>query len=81
MLSCSIIYARVVPRYTVNYWMLQHSFSIGIGDTVADGDTMLTINETINRVRAVMLSHVPGSQLFTCHLLWAVWAVMQQGLL
>lgn len=38
-------------QYTVNYWMLQHSFSIGIGDTVADSDTMLTINETINRAK------------------------------
>ena len=31
--------------------MLQHSFSIGIGDTVADGQTMVVINQTINRVR------------------------------
>ena len=25
---------------TVNYWLLQHGFSIGIGDTVADDKTM-----------------------------------------
>lgn len=37
-------------QYTANYWMLQHGFSIGIGDTVADGATMLVINQTINRV-------------------------------
>lgn len=37
-------------QYTANYWLLQHGFSIGIGDTVADGATMLVINQTINRV-------------------------------
>lgn len=37
-------------QYVANYWMLQHGFSIGIGDTVADGATMLVINQTINRV-------------------------------
>ena len=31
----------------VNYWLLQHSFSIGIGDTVADPGTMNTINRII----------------------------------
>lgn len=25
---------------TTNYWLLQHGFSIGIGDTVADDRTM-----------------------------------------
>lgn len=38
-------------QYTVNYWLLQHGFSIGIGDTVADEATMATINTTINQVR------------------------------
>ena len=31
----------------VNYWLLQHSFTIGIGDTVADPGTMNTINRII----------------------------------
>ncbi|KAJ3289632.1 DNA-directed RNA polymerase II subunit rpb1 [Borealophlyctis nickersoniae] len=31
----------------VNYWLLQHGFSIGIGDTIADKKTMETINELI----------------------------------
>lgn len=31
----------------VNYWLLQTGFSIGIGDTIADGQTMATINQTI----------------------------------
>lgn len=38
-------------QYTVNYWLLQHGFSIGIGDTVADENTMFIINQTINKVR------------------------------
>ena len=40
-------------QYTVNYWLLQHGFSIGIGDTVADEATMTRINSTINQVRWV----------------------------
>ncbi len=31
----------------VNYWLLQNGFSIGIGDTIADAQTMNTINQTI----------------------------------
>ncbi|KAJ3006426.1 DNA-directed RNA polymerase II subunit rpb1, partial [Thoreauomyces humboldtii] len=31
----------------VNYWLLQHGFSIGIGDTIADKDTTEQINSTI----------------------------------
>jgi DNA-directed RNA polymerase II subunit RPB1 len=31
----------------VNYWLLQEGFSVGIGDTVADSETMETINTTI----------------------------------
>ncbi|KAK3823717.1 MAG: LOW QUALITY PROTEIN: beta and beta-prime subunits of DNA dependent RNA-polymerase [Linnemannia elongata] len=32
----------------VNYWLLQHGFSIGIGDTVADRNTVLGITSIIN---------------------------------
>lgn len=47
-------------QYVANYWMLQHGFSIGIGDTVADGATMLVINQTINRVRCWRLASCNG---------------------
>jgi len=36
---------------TVNYWLLQHGFSMGIGDTVADDRTMAVINDTISRAK------------------------------
>ncbi|QDZ21005.1 DNA-directed RNA polymerase II [Chloropicon primus] len=32
----------------VNYWLLQHGFTVGIGDTVADEKTMLKINDIIS---------------------------------
>ena len=35
----------------VNYWLLQHSFSVGIGDTIADEATMHTINATIGKAK------------------------------
>ncbi|KAK9808301.1 hypothetical protein WJX73_009827 [Symbiochloris irregularis] len=38
-------------QYLTNYWLLQHGFSIGIGDTVADPDTMKDISETINKAK------------------------------
>lgn len=31
----------------VNYWLLHHGFTVGIGDTVADESTMRSINQTI----------------------------------
>ena len=37
-------------QYLTNYWLLQHGFSIGIGDTVADYRTMMIISETIHKV-------------------------------
>jgi len=36
----------------VNYWLLQHSFSVGIGDTIADEKTMKSINDTISQAKA-----------------------------
>lgn len=52
-------------QYTVNYWLLQHSFSIGIGDTVADEDTMLIINQTINQVCWRLIScHMSSAHVF-----------------
>lgn len=35
----------------VNFWLLHNGFSIGIGDTIADTDTMNTITETITSAR------------------------------
>ena len=34
-------------QQVINYWLLQNGFSIGIGDTIADRQTMDTINDTI----------------------------------
>lgn len=38
-------------QWLVNYWLLQHAFSIGIGDTIADASTMETINQTISAAK------------------------------
>ena len=37
-------------QYTVNYWLLQNSCSIGLGDTVADDATRENIKELIDKV-------------------------------
>jgi DNA-directed RNA polymerase II subunit RPB1 len=56
-------------QYTANYWMLQHGFSIGIGDTVADGATMLVINQTINRVSHAGIAVALGTSQDCCGVL------------
>ncbi|KAL9230059.1 hypothetical protein vseg_005452 [Gypsophila vaccaria] len=38
-------------QWLVNYWLLQHGFSMGIGDTIADAATMEIINETISKAK------------------------------
>ncbi|XP_057805487.1 LOW QUALITY PROTEIN: DNA-directed RNA polymerase II subunit RPB1-like [Salvia miltiorrhiza] len=38
-------------QWLVNYWLLQNAFSMGIGDTIADHDTMTKISETINKAK------------------------------
>nr|GMC93360.1 DNA-directed RNA polymerase II subunit 1 [Ipomoea batatas] len=47
-------------QWLVNYWLLQNSFSIGIGDTIADAKTMENINVTIsdakNKVRELIIA-------------------------
>ena len=45
-------------QYLVNHWLLQHGFSIGIGDTVADAATMLIISDIINKARAALAPRV-----------------------
>lgn len=37
-------------QYSVNHWLMEHGFSMGIGDTVADTSTMRSINDIINNV-------------------------------
>lgn len=37
-------------QYSVNHWLMEHGFSMGIGDTVADTSTMRSINDIINKV-------------------------------
>ncbi|KAI8822549.1 putative RPO21-DNA-directed RNA polymerase II, 215 kd subunit [Fimicolochytrium jonesii] len=36
----------------VNYWLLQHGFSIGIGDTIADAQTTEQINDEISKAKS-----------------------------
>ncbi|KAK9866738.1 hypothetical protein WJX84_006023 [Apatococcus fuscideae] len=38
-------------QYTVNYWLLQNSCSIGLGDTVADDATRENIKELIDKAK------------------------------
>ncbi|BDA48126.1 probable DNA-directed RNA polymerase II subunit RPB1 [Coccomyxa sp. Obi] len=38
-------------QYLVNHWLLQHGFSIGIGDTVADAQTMYSISDIIAKAK------------------------------
>jgi DNA-directed RNA polymerase II subunit RPB1 len=50
----------------INHWLLQHSFTIGISDTIADEATMQTINRTINAAKSK--AHELLNQLHTGHL-------------
>lgn len=43
--ACSQFVGNV--QKIVNYWLLHNGFSIGIGDTIADADTMRDITQTI----------------------------------
>ena len=36
----------------VNYWVLHHGFTVGIADTIADDETMFSINNTITKAKA-----------------------------
>jgi len=46
----------------VNYWVLQHSFSIGACDAIADVDTMRQIESTINKAKLQVLDLVRQGQ-------------------
>ncbi|KAL0650673.1 hypothetical protein Bca4012_093364 [Brassica carinata] len=43
-------------QWLVNYWLLQNGFTIGIGDTIADSQTMEKINETISSAKTAVLN-------------------------
>lgn len=48
-------------QWLVNYWILQHGFSIGIGDTIADASTMEKINETISNAKNEVKKLIKGA--------------------
>ena len=45
-------FSKKSKQYITNHWLLQHGFSIGIGDTVADARTMAIISRTIEGAEA-----------------------------
>lgn len=47
----------------VNYWLLHYGFSIGIGDTIADGATMKHITETISEAKQKVQDIINDAQL------------------
>ncbi len=64
-------------QYLVNHWLLQHGFSIGIGDTVADAQTMYSISDIIAKVSLLSWSDsdtlrraIPAVALRNIVLLW-----------
>lgn len=40
-------------QFTINHWLLEHGFSIGIGDLIADPRTMEIINDIMEKVGGV----------------------------
>ena len=42
---------RLQIQFTINQWLLQHGFSIGIGDLIADQRTMEIINDIMNKAK------------------------------
>ena len=49
-------------QWLVNYWLLQNSFSIGIGDTIADASTMEAINKTISEAKEKVKNFIRDAQ-------------------
>ncbi|XP_015941075.1 DNA-directed RNA polymerase II subunit RPB1-like [Arachis duranensis] len=67
-------------QWLVNYWLLQNSFSIGIGDTIADASTMEFFNRNISEAKKKVkylirdaqeqkLEAKPGSTMMDTHTL------------
>ena len=46
----------------VNYWLLNHGFSVGIGDTIADEATMGEINKTISQAKKKVKDLIKASK-------------------
>ena len=46
----------------VNYWLLNHGFTVGIGDTVADASTMATINKSIAHAKTEVQRYILMAQ-------------------
>lgn len=38
-------------QHVVNYWLLHHGFSVGVGDTIADEETLAKITQTIRKAK------------------------------
>ncbi|OAJ40276.1 hypothetical protein BDEG_24031 [Batrachochytrium dendrobatidis JEL423] len=53
----------------INYWLLQNGFSIGIGDTIADRQTMETINDTIAHAKREVNKIIQKAQTDTLEVL------------
>ena len=49
-------------QQVVNYWLLHNGFSIGIGDTIADKDTMAQINESISHAKKEVAKIISKAQ-------------------
>lgn len=46
----------------VNYWLLHNGFSIGIGDTIPDKKTIVTIQETVNKYKSEVVEYTRQAQ-------------------
>lgn len=42
----------------VNYWMLHHGYTIGLGDTIADASVVKQVNEVISRAKDEVEGHI-----------------------
>jgi DNA-directed RNA polymerase II subunit RPB1 len=49
-------------QFVVNAWLLQHGFSIGVGDLIADPKTMAIINDIMNRAKGDVRSLIEAVQ-------------------
>jgi DNA-directed RNA polymerase II subunit RPB1 len=49
-------------QFVINHWLLQHGFSIGIGDLIADPRTMAIINDILTRAKADVKSLIEKVQ-------------------
>lgn len=46
-----LVSTRPQIQFTINHWLLQHGFSIGIGDLIADPRTMAIINDIMEKAK------------------------------